>query len=313
MTDTLISIIVPIFNSSSYLDKCIRSIIEQEYDRIEVVLIDDGSTDNSFEICEEWAKKDKRIILVKTSNNGQGSARNLGVSLCHGEYVFFVDSDDWIEKNTLSYLSLFFSKQTYDIICFSNDTSKSKNSGRIIEFSQPNIMFEHLLSHPGTGQSPCDKLFKKNLLVRYPFPALRAYEDAAVLYKIFSISNSIVYVDKVFYHYYQRDNSTMHQPFSFKNFILVDIYNEMFLFYKKHFKKYSKCVKRKLIGSIQYCVGEYYYVDDKEGLKSKFENTIKLARSLSYTYLNFKNKILLFLIKHNIKLYWHLYERRRKY
>ena len=97
--DYLISIIIPVYNVEKYLRKCLDSIINQTYKKLEIILIDDGSTDNSGKICEEYAKKDDRIIVIHKENAGVSSARNRGIELANGKYIGFIDSDDWIEEN----------------------------------------------------------------------------------------------------------------------------------------------------------------------------------------------------------------------
>lgn len=102
--DTLISVIVPIYNAEKYLKKCIESIINQDYKNIEIILINDGSVDSSEKICENYAKKDKRIKVIKKKNEGVSKARNIGIEISNGKWITFVDADDWIEKNYISYL-----------------------------------------------------------------------------------------------------------------------------------------------------------------------------------------------------------------
>lgn len=309
--NVFVSVIVPVYNAAMYLDRCIKSILNQTFKDIEVILIDDGSTDSSLSICNVWASIDSRIVVIHTDNNGQGSARNLGVSLAHGEYVLFVDSDDWIERDTLSFLSKYYLEKSFDVICFSNDTSSSKNTGNITIFKQPDIMFEHLCSHPGTGQSPCDKIFNIKLLRANPFPSIKAYEDAATLYRIFAISESVIYVDRIFYHYTQREHSTMHHAFSETNFLVITVYYEMYLFYSLKYKHYVKKVKNILIGAIKYCVGEYCCCKKNEAIEKEYNQSIELVKTISYSNLSLKNRIALFLIKHNRRFYWMLYRKRR--
>ena len=99
MNEELISIIVPVYNVEEYLKECIDSIINQTYKRIEIILVDDGSTDKSGKICDDYAKIDKRIKVVHKENGGLSDARNVGISVSSGKYIAFVDSDDWVEKN----------------------------------------------------------------------------------------------------------------------------------------------------------------------------------------------------------------------
>ena len=101
MNQPLVSIIIPVYNTAPYLEQCLEAIIHQTYENIEVILVDDGSTDESGAICERYARQDNRIQVVHKSNGGQSSARNVALDMMTGEWVLFVDSDDWIETNTL--------------------------------------------------------------------------------------------------------------------------------------------------------------------------------------------------------------------
>ena len=99
MSNVMLSIIVPVYNVEKYIGKCIESIVNQTYKDLEIILVDDGSTDNSGKICDEWARKDKRIKVIHKKNGGLSDARNAGLDICTGDYIGFVDSDDYIELN----------------------------------------------------------------------------------------------------------------------------------------------------------------------------------------------------------------------
>ena len=113
--EDLISVIVPIYNVESYLEQCIKSIINQTYKNIEIILIDDGSTDKSPKICDKYKQKDSRIIVVHKQNTGVSATRNIGLELSKGKWIAFVDSDDWIEKEYLEELLLNAKKEKADI------------------------------------------------------------------------------------------------------------------------------------------------------------------------------------------------------
>ena len=102
--DILVSIVIPVYNAEIYLKKCINSILTQTYKNIQIILVNDGSTDNSAKICEDFLKKDNRIKLINKTNGGVSSARNMGIYNCEGDYIVFVDSDDWIDSRHIEYL-----------------------------------------------------------------------------------------------------------------------------------------------------------------------------------------------------------------
>ena len=113
--ENLISVIVPVYNVEKYLDKCINSLINQSYNNLEIILIDDGSTDNCGEICDKYALKDNRIKVIHKKNEGLSAARNLGISISKGDYIIFIDSDDWVDKEILLKLLNLIKKYNSDI------------------------------------------------------------------------------------------------------------------------------------------------------------------------------------------------------
>ena len=104
MKGPLISVIVPVYKVEQYLDRCLQSIVNQTYKNLEIILVDDGSPDNCPQICDEWAKRDKRIKVIHTQNRGVSTARNIGIDVANGQYIGFVDSDDWIEEDMYEFL-----------------------------------------------------------------------------------------------------------------------------------------------------------------------------------------------------------------
>ena len=127
--EPLVSVIVPIYNSGKYLDKCIDSIVNQTYKNLEIILVDDGSTDNAPEICDEWAKKDERIKVIHQENGGVSKARNVGLDNVTGEYISFVDSDDYVVRNYIDFLY-------YNLHAYGADISMGKQ-----KVTYPNMSF----------------------------------------------------------------------------------------------------------------------------------------------------------------------------
>ena len=114
--DSLISIIVPVYNVEQYLSRCVDSLVNQTYHNIEIILVDDGSPDRSGEICDEYAKKDKRVKVIHQSNGGLSDARNTALDIAKGDYLMFVDSDDWIEPTMYEEMLSFMEKEQLDLV-----------------------------------------------------------------------------------------------------------------------------------------------------------------------------------------------------
>lgn len=142
--DELISVIVPVYNVEKYIDKCIKSIISQDYTNLEIWLVDDGSTDSSGEVCDKYAESDQRIIVIHKDNGGLSDARNVALDRMQGKYVLFIDSDDYIEKNYISYLYMLLKDYQSDIsICnfkYVNEKGQILNNpedtGKIVQYSK---------------------------------------------------------------------------------------------------------------------------------------------------------------------------------
>lgn len=303
----LISIIVPVYNTEEYLQRCIDSILGQTYTNFELLLIDDGSTDRSGELCDDYAKKDSRIKVFHKENGGQGSARNYALDILNGQYVAFVDSDDWIESNMYQVLYKNILKYDADISTCRNDTGVDIYKDEIIVFENDNLMNEHLQGHCGTGQSPCDKLYKACLFGKVRFSERRAYEDAATIYRVFSLAKRLVHEEVVLYHYFRRENSTMTQPFSAIKYEVISVYDEMLQFYIEKYPEFTTPVKEKLIGAIEYCVGETMRLGKKNEYQTEIQKAMEIVKKTNCHDLNTRKKLIVSLLKISPRLYGFLY------
>lgn len=225
----LISIIVPVYNVEQYLKQCLDSIIEQTYQNIEILLINDGSTDRSGMICDQYAVKDDRIRVFHVYNGGLSHARNIGLRNMSGEFVMFVDSDDFInvdcvEKlynsiiDTATDISVAFpyrymeADQTYIYYILDQLHHEVVSPEEIIRRMNADILV------PGwTYWSACFKLFKSDLFTSIRFPEGILYEDAATLPKVFIASEKIVQVPEALYCYREREHSIMTTRISIAN------------------------------------------------------------------------------------------------
>jgi len=215
--EELISIIVPIYNVERYLEKCVRSIINQTYKNIEIILINDGSKDNSAAICDEFLKQDDRIIVIHKENEGLSEARNVGLSVAKGKYVGFIDSDDYIEKDMFERMYNNLKRFNVDIsICNmveENEDGKKiyyyiDNNTGIVEFNKIEALKGLIIDKMITNHA-CNKLYKKELFNNIKYPYKRKMEDMATTYKIFDVANKVVVDSSVGYHYIQRKDSIM--------------------------------------------------------------------------------------------------------
>ena len=209
---TKVSVIVPIYNSEKFLQKCLDSLQRQTLKDIEIILINDGSTDNSEEIINNYLKADSRFKYFKQENKGQAVARNRGLEIARGEYISFVDSDDYIDLNMLEELYNAANGKYDIVVCDFYLTYLDKS---------PSDVYSFILDNPGglisskdylfAGAGPWNKIYKNSFLKKnkFKFPEGIIYEDYASIPILAIYNPSIYYVKKAFLHYVQSDNSTM--------------------------------------------------------------------------------------------------------
>lgn len=223
--NSLISVIIPIYNVEKYLKRCVDSVLNQTYNNLEIVLVDDGSPDNSGKICDDYAKSDSRIKVVHKKNGGLSSARNAGLDIATGEYVSFIDSDDWVEKDLYKVLTDIANENDVDIIIsqFKSGNKDEKNDKSDIKILDLTERFESICNRKAET-SVCGVLFKKGIFDKERFNENRLNEDFEFYSNI-----SIKYDYKIAvtsyqgYYYYLREDSITHQKF--KKSLIDAVYN----------------------------------------------------------------------------------------
>jgi glycosyltransferase involved in cell wall biosynthesis len=206
----LISVIVPIYNMASYLEKCLDSIVSQSYQHLEIILVDDGSKDGSGEICDRYAAKDNRIKVIHRKNGGVSAARNSGLNIATGEYLGFVDSDDWIEGDMYQFL---IENLTFDKFELPNDKSCTY---RVLERAEA---LELLLQDRLIQSYFWCKLFKRDLFNGLRMPEGKTFEDTFTHHLIFEKAQRIVLHNFPKYHYVQRSDSIFYNKDNFCDFL----------------------------------------------------------------------------------------------
>jgi glycosyltransferase involved in cell wall biosynthesis len=223
--EPLISVIVPIYNTASYLERCLKSIVDQTYDKLEIICIDDGSTDGSELILDEFARKDSRIRVIHKQNGGESSARNVGLEMMTGQYIGFLDCDDWIEANMYERLVSIAIQKDVDMVAspwFKDTDEESIKIGNQLPVSPEIFEREDLLQYIYKRDYyrgftyMWNKLYRRSLFYDERGEIILFDEDLAlggdVLYlgRLALNTEKAVYLDEAFYHYYQRDTSGCH-------------------------------------------------------------------------------------------------------
>ncbi len=208
----LISIIVPVYNVEKYLEKCIESIKKQTYKNIEIILVDDGSKDNSGKICDQAEKKDNRIKVIHKTNGGLSDARNAGLKIAKGDFIGFVDSDDYIKEDMFETLYNLLENYNADISIVSyyeyykDKLIAVKQSDEVQEFSKIEAIKELLIDNKIQSYA-WNKLFKKELFKDLEFPVNKNFEDIATTLLLFERINKVVLLEDPKYYYVRRDDS----------------------------------------------------------------------------------------------------------
>lgn len=208
----LISIIIPVYKVEKYLEKCIQSVINQTYKNLQIILVDDGSPDNCGKICDEYAQKDHRIEVIHKSNGGLSDARNKGLEIAKGEYIGFVDSDDYIESDMYEVLYNLLKQYNADVsICNFYTVSQGKIAIKnvdngIKEYNRSEILKEVLLDN-NIQSYAWNKLYKKELFDEIKYPVGKKYEDIGTTFYLLEKCNKVVVIGKPEYYYINRQDS----------------------------------------------------------------------------------------------------------
>lgn len=303
----MINLIVPVYNVENYLPRCVDSILAQTFTDFELILIDDGSQDNSGKICDEYATKDNRVIVYHQENRGQAAARNFALDVVKGEYIAFADSDDYLHPKMLETLFEVLNKSEADISVCSH---KKGNEDNYLwpklnnNFSVYNGK-EFLIHCYNDKVEKCwvmwDKLYRRSCFDNIRFPVGRICEDNAIIYKIL-YNHKIADVDSVLYYYYQHSNGTMKSSFDKK-------YMDWFLVLEEMIEYYSEKNEAELLEySEKRYLFEVYakYNESKDRiLKNKLKKQLRFIRNKGELVFEKYSYITNTIFPLQSKIYWY--------
>lgn len=315
-----ISVIVPVYNCEKYLDTCLTSVLLQSFSNFEIICVDDKSTDNSWDILKRYARKDNRIKILKNSENqGAGYSRNKALDIAEGEYIFFLDSDDWIEKETLKILYNQSIKDNLDLIMFKyivyyNDTMDF-GFERYYEMNFMKSYEEKIFNHWDLRPEeifrlpvgPCNKLYKKSFLdennIRFPNENL-IQEDNPFFFKVITLAERIRILDKYLYNRRRRPNSVMSSLNDDKLFSRMYIAEILMDYFLEDINLYNR-YKRNLFNLISTHLTNEAYNLIKQEFKDEMYVSIRDIYIKFFEKYNLREDILTcvdkkFLIKYNL-------------
>ncbi|PWM78597.1 MAG: glycosyl transferase family 2 [Phascolarctobacterium sp.] len=327
----LLSVIVPVYNVEKYLKKCIESLLNQTYKNLEIILVDDGSTDSSGEICDEYAAMDNRIKVIHKENGGLSSARNAGIDISTGNYIGFVDGDDYIAEDMYEYL---YKNRVYEgiVACGISDVNKfsiqkgfcdidikSFNNIKALEAYidlQIQVYNYRKKTKHNLTSSFCNKLFDRNLWKDIRFPVGYINEDNMIIIKLFMSANSVKSLPEAKYYYVQHLGSITQQKFNKNSFDLI----KSRIVQEEQIKEYyadllMKCKVLTLLACDNTCV-KLSSITEKE--RKKYNDEIASIKKIiadredAFHFLNFKSKLKLTWFNYSSRTFFFIFYIRLK-
>lgn len=256
--DSLISVIVPIYNVEKYLDRCVDSVINQTYKNLEIILVDDGSPDNCPQMCDGYAKKDSRIKVVHKKNGGLSDARNAGMEVASGEYVSFIDSDDYISLDFYETLLQTMVDNNSDIVeCsvvkFYEDNNFDEYSDDLKLTNCDTLgALDGLINENSFKQHVWNKLYKSNIALDIPYAVGKLNEDEFWTYQVFGKAKKVTRINKTMYYYFQRGSSIMGNGYNIKRLDALEGKINRQAYIEKNFPTLATKAKVDLYGSCMF-------------------------------------------------------------
>lgn len=222
-----ISVIVPVYKTEAYLDRCVQSIVDQTYTHLEIILVDDGSPDNCPQMCDAWAEKDDRIRVIHKENGGLSDARNAGLKIASGELICFIDGDDWIEPLYMMNLQDAIEKNCCGAAgcAYRRCTGKADHEepvGYTVQVYDRNAAMAALIDNDAVQQVVWNKLYRRRLIEGIWFEKGKYHEDEFWSYRVFARISRYAAIDYVGYNYFQRTDSIMGERYSLRRLDAVE-------------------------------------------------------------------------------------------
>ena len=313
-----VSVIVPVYNGEKFIEECIKNVLNQTLEEFELIIINDGSTDNTLDICKRNSEIDKKIRIINQENEGVSSARNKGIEQSNGEYICFVDCDDKIEDNYLEELYNTCEENNVKISCCTIESIDNKGniiSSRFMEdgYYKKIDALDELFKFRGLNWGPCGKLFHKSLIKgNLKFPNLHVYEDLSFVYKAIYSSEGIYFTNKCKYYYIHRHNvGAMDKFIKYPTTDVITISYEILEFIKKQSLPIWDTSFYGVISQVIMYINDINKIDckwEKEESKNYIKETRKLLGKYRIDLLRnktiyYKEKIIFLILSFSPRLY----------
>lgn len=286
--DILVSVIIPAYNAEKYLGFCLDTVIAQTHKKLEIIVINDGSKDNTDKICDEYAEKDSRIRVIHQENRGVAFARNVGLDEAAGEYIAFIDSDDYVKSNYIEVLLKTCTENCSNItICKSIDTYKRELFDLPVSYNvrtyESMFLLQNISYLDVCYEVVISMIFHKSVFDDLRFPVGLIYEDSYIYYDLIKNAGKITFIDTILYYYYLSSNSIMRSDFSVKKYDILTSYEKKLEVLKRNNCKQSyQIVSRDYLYTVSGMIGQTKYCDKftAEFKKDKIKELRKKYREL---------------------------------
>lgn len=286
-TEPKVSIIVPVYNVEKYVAKCLDSIVRQDMRDIEIIIVDDGSTDGSGTICNKYAQEDSRIRVIHQENQGLSMARNNGIDIARGEYIGFVDSDDWIASDMYSTLYEDAVREDSDISM--TNFYYTKASGECVPFSSEKTgtkVFEGIykIAHNirTTNNFAWNKLYRRYLFDEISFPKGKTFEDIFTIYKLVDKANKMVVSVQCKYYYFRRDDSITLTAFNMSHLDNTAAYIERHRYISDKYPKLESICRKQIFTSAIWVIWKVLHSTDDEVRREVFPRVRLMISPYNY-------------------------------
>lgn len=313
MKNPLISVIIPIYNVSQYLNRCLKSVADQTYKNLEIILVNDGSTDNSMGIIKKWARKDCRIKVINQKNKGLSGARNTGIKFAKGDYLTFIDADDYVTNDYVSYLYGLLKQNNFksnlaicSLIKVFADSNKTQNmgNGKITTLSGKNCL-EKMCYDDLVDTCAYAKLGKRTLYDENFFPEGKLFEDIGSTYKLFEKCNTVECGFEGKYYYVIRNNSIVTSKFTMKKLDLLEMTDQMAHDVTKRYPDLESATKRRQVYARFSTLNQTLSEKNVEDVQKKLIEYIKenMKELINNPLLPRRDRMAYFLLEFGLPIY----------
>ena len=279
----LISVIVPVYKVEKYLRKCVDSIRNQTYENLEIILVDDGSPDSCGSLCEEFAREDERILVIHKENGGLSSARNAGIDGAKGDYLGFVDSDDWIEPDAYEKMMAMVLSQGAELVCagrYDVDEQTGERTRGLCPLRQETITAQEMIGRifiwDQCDSAAWDKLYSARLFEGIRYPEGAYYEDIPTTYRIAERAGKVCMLNVPVYNYLHRANSITTAPVSEKTFHWEQHTDRIYPYMLQNHREIGKQARYFRVRSLAFSVMSLDQTDEKT--RNSFRDQMKRSR-----------------------------------